>query len=337
MIRVGVLGTGFGETHVETLKRTEGFEVAAVFGRDRSKLDQIVAECQVAVTSDVEAVINDPEIDLISVCLPTQLHTEYAVAALAAGKHVLVETPAAESVAKAEEIAQAADKHQRLVFVDQFIKFSAPHRLARDLLAGSELGPLKYLRAYNTTSPRWGDLGLERNIDTFHIHLIDFAVDLLGLPVKVDSIGVGLSTSASCSSPCSSMTSLPSPEFASGLARPASSSVTTVLGYEGAAVVLESLSWLPESTAFEIGFEAVCERGTMRFAATYGEHDSESFTMTTDGGGHRVLDVPEVDDYQEVMRHVAACISANKRSPLIDIQHAVDTLRVREQVSSRIV
>src|SRR5690606_10470466 len=59
--------------------------------------------------------INDPEIDLVDICLHTPLHLEYALAAIKAGKHVLVEKPLARTSADAKKLAAAAAKTDKVV------------------------------------------------------------------------------------------------------------------------------------------------------------------------------------------------------------------------------
>lgn len=79
MIKVGILGTGFGKTHGDFYKKLEGVEIAGIFGRTSEKLDKIKEELKVNVTTNIDELITDPNIDLIDVCLPTSIHKEYVI------------------------------------------------------------------------------------------------------------------------------------------------------------------------------------------------------------------------------------------------------------------
>ncbi|MDR0272381.1 MAG: Gfo/Idh/MocA family oxidoreductase, partial [Clostridiales bacterium] len=104
MIKVGILGTGFGETHVKLYKKIEGFEIVSVFGRNADKLQKITEEYGVKTTTDISEIIENPEIDVIDICLPTELHCKYAIEGLKAGKHIFCETPLTYCIEEAEAI-----------------------------------------------------------------------------------------------------------------------------------------------------------------------------------------------------------------------------------------
>src|SRR3954462_4800502 len=108
MVRVGIAGIGFmGKTHFEAYRRVEGAQVSAIFTRDRKKLEGDWTEVRgnfggaggvqdltgVRKYDTLDALLADPEIDMVDLCLPSHLHRELALKALAAGKHVLVEKP----------------------------------------------------------------------------------------------------------------------------------------------------------------------------------------------------------------------------------------------------
>src|SRR5215831_4195852 len=106
MIRIGIVGIGFmGYIHYLAAKKLKGARVAAICSRDPKKLagdwrsirgnfgapGTITDLSKVKKYDRLEALIDDPEVDLIDVCNPTNLHASTAVAALKCGKHVLVE------------------------------------------------------------------------------------------------------------------------------------------------------------------------------------------------------------------------------------------------------
>src|SRR3954464_14010923 len=106
MVRIGIVGLGFmGMIHYLAARKLKGARVTAVCSRDPKKLagdwrsirgnfgppGQMMDLSKVKKYDQIDALLNDPDIDLVDVCNPTHLHAETALAALKAGKHVLVE------------------------------------------------------------------------------------------------------------------------------------------------------------------------------------------------------------------------------------------------------
>jgi predicted dehydrogenase len=110
-VRVGVIGTGIGRTHLSGYKKTApDAEVLAICDIDVPRGQAACAEFAVPRFYDhYQKILADPEIDAVSVCVPNYLHAEIAVAALEAGKHVLCEKPLADTLANARRIADAAE------------------------------------------------------------------------------------------------------------------------------------------------------------------------------------------------------------------------------------
>jgi predicted dehydrogenase len=109
-IRTAIIGTGFmGRVHLEAVRRLGFVEVAAIAGRRidvvRSMADQFHVE---RAESHYDRILADPEIQAVHICTPNNLHAPIAMAALAAGKHVLCEKPLATSSREAQEIETLA-------------------------------------------------------------------------------------------------------------------------------------------------------------------------------------------------------------------------------------
>ena len=109
-----------------------------------------------------EALLADPEIDVIYNSLPNHLHAEWTIKAVEAGKHVLCEKPLALSVEDVDAIAAAAQKHGRVV-AEAFMYRHHPQTLkAQELVANGSLGTLKLLRGdFSFVLNREGDIRLD--------------------------------------------------------------------------------------------------------------------------------------------------------------------------------
>lgn len=92
------------------------------------------------IEQDWQKVVNDPEIDLIDICLPDNLHYEVAKAALLAGKHVYCEKPLADTAEQARELADIARSKGVITRVGHAFPRNPVHDLARDIIQSGEIG-----------------------------------------------------------------------------------------------------------------------------------------------------------------------------------------------------
>ena len=88
----------------------------------------------VAWYADWQSIVADPEVDAVDVCLPTDLHREVVLAALAAGKHVLCEKPMALTTEDCDGMMAAAQASGRTFMVGQVLRFMSPYRYAADFV-----------------------------------------------------------------------------------------------------------------------------------------------------------------------------------------------------------
>ncbi len=115
MIRVAILGAGIGAEHLQGYRALpEVFEVACICDLDLARARSIAGD--VAVTGDVDAVLADPTVDLIDICLPPHLHVPMTLRALAADKSVICEKPLATSLAEVDQIEAAQAQSAGQVF-----------------------------------------------------------------------------------------------------------------------------------------------------------------------------------------------------------------------------
>jgi predicted dehydrogenase len=110
-LRVGIIGVGWGSmVQVPAFRAAGGYEVAALCSRRAERVTEAGARLGVQdVSTDWEQFVRRPDLDIISVCTPTDLHREQVLSAIRAGKHVLCEKPVALDTAQAAEMADAAD------------------------------------------------------------------------------------------------------------------------------------------------------------------------------------------------------------------------------------
>ncbi|MCJ1698077.1 Gfo/Idh/MocA family oxidoreductase, partial [Rathayibacter caricis] len=107
-LRWGVIGTGIAARFVHAIHAHTTQRAVAVTARDAEKTRAFAQEHGIPTVHDsVEALLADPEVDVVYVATPHPLHRDQALAAIAAGKHVLIEKPIAMSAREAEQITDA--------------------------------------------------------------------------------------------------------------------------------------------------------------------------------------------------------------------------------------
>lgn len=305
MIKVGVLGTNFGKYHAQLYKKIEGFQLMGVFGRDEHKLSEIAKELNIRTTNRIEDLVYDSEIDMIDICLPTQLHCKWVIESLKSGKYVFCETPLTYSIEECEKIREASRIYGKFVYTDLFFKFSYPHMCAINKVRNGELGTVLAVKSINKTSPKWGNLGLEKNISNFHIHNMDFIAEMLGVPSRLTASGRGSDNM---------------------------STVVSILGYKECIAVVESSSNLPETFPFCVGFEIICDRGALAFHGEYGNEAKEEFCQYPERGDVWKIPLKDINEYEEVLKHVRDCIEQNIDSKQIGIDSAMKSLGISNAV-----
>jgi len=148
-IRVGVLGAGsWGINHVRVLASEPRCELVVVADADESKRAQVSKLAPTARWSrDVDAVLAADDVDAVVIATPAATHVDLAVAAFAAGKHVLVEKPLATTLAGAHRVAAAGRSSDRVGMVGHLMVFHPAVRRIRSLLHSGSLGKPYYLHA----------------------------------------------------------------------------------------------------------------------------------------------------------------------------------------------
>lgn len=135
-LRVGVIGLGVGRGHAETFARlNDRFELVAVCDVDADKAHALAATLGVPVVCrDFAALCALPDLDVIDICTPSFLHFEQTLAALAAGKHVILEKPAAGSLREVDALmAVEAQTGRRVLPIFQY-RFGAGLQKLRHLV-----------------------------------------------------------------------------------------------------------------------------------------------------------------------------------------------------------
>jgi len=139
--RIAVVGASgaFGMKHLDGLRNMEDAEVTVVSATSQEKADAVAAQYGVAnAVVGLEAVLERGDVDAVILATPTGLHASQTQAVLAAGKHVQVEIPLADSRADAEATLAVAEASDRVAMVGHTRRFNPSHQLLHERIAAGD-------------------------------------------------------------------------------------------------------------------------------------------------------------------------------------------------------
>jgi predicted dehydrogenase len=311
-MKIAVLGTGFGQAHAAIYAERE-VEVV-VFGRTPAKLEEIRQRYGFATTADLDGLYHDPSIDLIDICLPTSLHAEHVLRALAAGKHVLCEQPLALTMADAQRVADVAAASDRQVFVDMFGRFSPAYRPLREAVADQTYGRLQALELEVRSALLWP--GYDLRLDTIVLYTLhgdlDTLVQVLGMPESFTTTAV--------------------------MGAERGSAVQAAFAYPDAIARVSGSSLMPGPYSVRGGYRATFIGGVLehRFVADFTGQAPQPVVQEYTDKGHRELPADGPDAYTAMIDHVLACLrgqAVNQLAPASVLDSLRLTLDVHQAVN----
>jgi len=140
-VRVAVVGAAgaFGMKHLDGLANIPDAEVTVVSGTKPEATQAIAEKYGVAnAVTGFDAVLERDDVDAVILATPTQMHAGQTQAVLAAGKHVQVEIPLADSVADAEATLAASEASDRIAMVGHTRRFNPSHQWVHNKVAAGE-------------------------------------------------------------------------------------------------------------------------------------------------------------------------------------------------------
>lgn len=140
MIKFAIVGYGhIGRRHAEHIRSCPDAKLVAICDVDEEK-ETTLPDKDIAFYPDIEALLSATDADVVCVCTPNYLHADHTVAALRAGKHVVVEKPMALSVSECEAMIQAAQKYGKTLFPVKQNRYNPPVASVKRLLDSGKLG-----------------------------------------------------------------------------------------------------------------------------------------------------------------------------------------------------
>lgn len=196
-VRLAIVGAGIAarELHLPALARIpHAFEVVGVYSRSAERARQLADRAGIpTVYPRLEDLLADDRVEAVDLCVPYYENAPLVEACAAAGKHVLVEKPVADSMEEARRVADAARRWGVTVMIGEQFRFREDVRAARRLLAEGRIGEVRMARhvrlgpvgpayrgGWRFAEPRFVSYILDGGV-----HEADLLRSLLGEPAEV--------------------------------------------------------------------------------------------------------------------------------------------------------
>ena len=309
-VRIGILGSGWmGSVHAECYQRIIGVKVVAVFSRSRERAETAAKLCSATAVTDASALLDDPSIDAIDVCVPSAIHEEFAVAALQRGKHVFCESPLALELTTAEAMLAAANASGRLFMVGLLERSIAQYEHVQRVAVAGQLGKILSVATYR--------LGSYLRSQESKRHYADPMLELMTL--DYDFIRWLIGTPASV---CAASVHMESGVLgeASAVLNWDSGSIATVIGS----------GIMPNGFPFSIGFRILFEKGAFELETVFegSGPPRNTFRFYPETGTVETLAIEEHDPYEQELRYFVDAVRGQAAPGLLDAQHAYEALRL---------
>jgi predicted dehydrogenase len=197
---VAIVGAGYwGPNLARNFAASPDCDLLWVCDLDQERASAVAGRSgNTRVTAKLDEVLDDPAVDVVAVATPPSTHGGIGLAAIEAGKHILVEKPLAASVAEGEKLVAAAERHDVILMCDHTYCYTPAVHKIRELTHSGELGDVHYVDSVRI------NLGLvQRDVDVMwdlaphDISILDFVLPPGVEPVSVaahgaDPIGAGV-------------------------------------------------------------------------------------------------------------------------------------------------
>ena len=293
-----------GSTHLKAWKHIPDATLFAVMDEDQQRLTGDLSGIQgniggpgekldfsqVRKYTSVAQAVADPDIDVVDICLPTDQHVGAAVAALRAGKHVMVEKPLALDAAGADQVIAESRKSGRMLMAAQVVRFIPAYRIPADMIKSGKLGPVRSaLFRRRCAAPDWSKWLNDPSksgggVFDLLIHDVDYCLHLFGLPAAVSAVGYE--------------------DMPHGI-----DFIGSRLIYPNIGAVVVTGGWHhPKSYPFSMEFTITADGGTFEYSSA-----GRPLTLYDAEGKAQPIETPEKDFFLEEIEYFTDCLRSGRK------------------------
>ncbi len=317
MIKVGIIGLGgMGGVHFSAYQANSQAQIVAVCDVDEAKLQGGGTQLNIGggakidlsgvkTYSSADELLNDADVQLVDICLPTSLHAQHAIKALAAGKHVFCEKPIALTTDEAAQMAAAQESSGQQLMIGHCLRYWPQYLKAHEIIESGEHGKVVYARFHRSgATPTWSWDGWLQDgarsggaVLDMHIHDVDTAIWWFGVPVEIRAAGYVVND-------------LPM-------------SVDATWHYKNGPLVYLHGSWDDNGGPFRMSYKVVLEKATIEW-----DSSKSDAVLLHKNGETQEFTVSAESAYQAEIDDFVACLSENRPMTRITPQGSRETLEV---------
>ena len=320
MFKIGLIGCGgMGSFHAkcyEALK--DSAKVVAIADLDLSKAEAANTNHNATIYASAEELLNNAEVDIVDICLPTFLHKEYAVKAMEKGCHVFLEKPVCLNLEQAKELLDAEKRTGKKIQIGQVVRFMDEYVWLKNIVDTNKYGKLLsgvFYRLSQKVVWGWENWFQNPNLSgavalDLHIHDVDYVRYLLGDPDEV----------------CSTK--------ATRNAEGALQQMFTTYRYGDAIVSLEACWDYPDCFPFQSGFRVKFEKATVVLHNgdfTVYPEDGEPFKpeiVPAFEGEVEGINVTSLGGYYNELKHFLDTVENNQLITIAPLSEAIKSLEL---------
>lgn len=313
MLKVGLIGCGFmGSMHANCYNNIEGARVTAVADLRPEKAAELAKISDATIYTTGKELIENADVDIIDICLPTYLHAEHALLAMDKVKYVFVEKPVALTLDEGLALIHRSEETGAQVQVGQVIRFWDEYvELAKIVKSGAYGKVINANFRRISPIPTWGwenwllDVARSGGAgQDLHIHDVDYVLSLFGKPAVYYSVK-----------------------------NSNNGYVNTVMNYGDFVVGVEGTWDLPESHPFQATFRVVFEKAVVENAdgkfLCYSDKGAEEIKIEkvqVKGEGYSGGNISDLGGYYNELAYF--CERAKKGEPVekATVKDAVESL-----------
>jgi predicted dehydrogenase len=323
MINVGLIGIGgMGRMHFNCYQNSTAAQLVAISDIDTRKLQgdwssislnldstksEFVDLSGIATYENAHDLINDPNVQMVDICLPTPQHAPLTIAALRAGKDVFCEKPMALDAAQCEQMRQAAQESGRQLMIGHCLRYWPQYVRAHEIMQSGEYGKVLYAHLHRfspTPLSSWNNWMCDGSqsggaVLDMHIHDVDTALWWFGEPTGITANGL--------------------------LRDDFPASVDATWHYDSGPLVYLHGSWDLNGGNFRMAFRVVMEGATLEYDTAGSQPDALQLHI---GQQTQIIEVGATLAYQAELDDFAACLVQGKKMERVTPQSSQKAVEV---------
>lgn len=316
MLKVGLIGCGFmGTMHANCYKNIEGVEITALADIRKECAQKLAEGTNAVIYGDGKDLIENADIDIIDICLPTYLHSEYAIKAMEKVKYLFVEKPVALTLEQGTAMIEKAKETGCNVQIGQVIRFWDEYVALSKIISKGAYGKIinaNFRRISPVPTWGWNDWLLKSELSggaaqDLHIHDIDYVLSVFGTPAKIASV--------------------------KNIIGEKNSYINSLLSYDDFVVSVEGTWGLPTTHPFEATFRVVFENGTVENSGgkfmLYTENSAEEIEIDKAenlSGGFEGGNISDLGGYYNELVYFTNCAKQKIKIEKATLNDGVDSL-----------